>query len=243
MPPPRTLLLALGIILLAAFAGDAQGSIKIAGNVSSASLRVNGNGWATVAYVQHGRHKVARVSPKGRVTYGKAARGRDISFPTAAVSIPLAVALRQTPNGRFWALQAWRRIRDRQVELRLSRWRGAPTRLELWAWCCKWRSEVARGRATFHGRPIYGFRNTPSGVPLDGLGRNVYIDTFRRGRWVRAMGILTHRPTGRFGLWIRPTGAAARTARRWSARTGAGCSVRTPRPRRRPSWAGFSRRV
>ncbi len=63
---------------------------------------------------------------------------------------------------------------------------------------------MASGRATFHGRPIYGYRNTPSGVPLDGLGRNVYIDTFRRGRWLRAMGILTHRPTGRFGLWIRP---------------------------------------
>jgi hypothetical protein len=204
MPSPRSLLLALGLLLAPALPPAAEGSIKIAGNVSSASLRVNANGWATVTYVKNGRWMAAKVSPRGRVTYGRRASGRDVSVPTAALSIPMAVALRQTPNGRFWALQAWQRIKRGQVELRLSRWRGAPTRLALWAWCCKWRSEVVRGRATFHGRPIYGFRATRTGVPLDGLGRNVYIDTWRGGGWVRTMGILTHRPTGRFGLWIRP---------------------------------------
>ena len=204
MRPPRTLLLALGLLLAPAFATGAEGSIKIAGNVSSASLRVNASGWATVSYAKGGRLMAAKVAPNGRVTYGRRAPGRDVSSPSAAVSIPFAVALRRTPNGRFWALQAWQRIKGGQVELRLSRWRGAPTRLAVWAHCCKWRSEIVRGRATFHGRPIYGFRSTPTGVPLDGLGRNVYIDSWRAGGWVRAMGILTHRPTGRFGLWIRP---------------------------------------
>ncbi len=204
MPAPRTLLLALGILLTAALTPRAEASIKVAGDVSHPALRVNAAGWATVVYRQYGRWKTARVSPSGWVTWGRAARGRDVSYPTAAVALPMAVAVRQTPDGRFWALQAWRRLRGRQVELRLSRWRGAPTHLALWAWCCKWRSEVVRGRATFHGRPIYGFRNTPQGVPLDGLGRNVYIDSRRGSGWKRTMGILTHRPTGRFGLWIRP---------------------------------------
>jgi hypothetical protein len=207
MPPPRRLRhLPLGILILLALLAPAvaQGSIKIAGNAAHAKLRVNSRGWATVAYAQHGRWKKARISPQGRVTFGKAARGRDISAPSLLMSVPMAVTVRQTPNGRFWALQSWRRLKSGPIELRLSRWSGAPTSLALWAWCCKWRSEVARGRATFHGKAIYGYHSTPSGAPTDKFGRNVYIDTFRGGRWVRTMGILTHRPTGKFGLWIRP---------------------------------------
>jgi hypothetical protein len=202
MTAPRYVLLALGILAVLVTAPVANGSIKIAGDVSAASLTVNGRGVATVTYVKNGRVRTAVVRGR-RVIYGRVARGRDVTVPTNAVSIPMAVALRVGPNGRFWALQAWRRIKGGQVELRLSRWRGAPTKLELWTHCCKWRSEIVRGRATFHGRPIYGFHSTPSGVPLDGLGRNVYIESWRNGRWQRLMGILTHRPTGKFGLWIR----------------------------------------
>jgi hypothetical protein len=40
-------------------------------------------------------------------------------------------------------------------------------------------------------------------VPLDSLGRNVYLDGYHGGRWQRMMGVLTHRPTGFFSLWIR----------------------------------------
>jgi len=202
MTAPRKALLTLGILGVLAAAPAAEGSIKIAGNVTAATLRVNAHGVATVDYLKNGRWLSAVVRGR-RVTYGRGALGLDVTVPTVAVAIPMAVALRVGPNGRFWALQAWQRIRGGQVELRLSRWRGAPTKLELWTHCCKWRSEIVRGRATFHGRPIYGFHSTPAGVPLDGLGRNVYIDSWRNGRWQRLMGILTHRPTGRFGLWIR----------------------------------------
>ncbi len=204
MPAPRTTLLALGILAVLALPAAAEASIKIAGNVRNATLKVDARGFATVSYTKHGRRMSALVAPNGRVTYGRRSRGRDVSVPTNAVAIPMAVALRQTPNGRFWALQAWKRLKTGPVELRLSRWRGAPTLLELWTYCCKWRGEIVRGRATFHGRPIFGYRATRTGYPLDGLGRNVYIDSLRHGRWMRLMGILTHRPTGKFGLWIRP---------------------------------------
>ena len=204
MPTPRLKLLALGVLTALAIPIAAEASIKVAGNAHNVSLRVNAKGHATVFWTPgSGRHRTAVVAPSGRITWGKVARGRDVSRPSSAYGLPMLVAQRQTPNGRLWALQAWQRLRNGPVELRFSRWYGAPTKLVLRAWCCKWRSEVARGRATFHGRPIFGYRNTPSGVPLDGLGRNVYIDSFRQGRWVRLMGILTHRPTGKFGLWIR----------------------------------------
>jgi len=194
----------LGTLAALALPSLAEASIKIAGNAHDATLRVNARGFATVTYAKAGRRISAVVTPRGRVRWGARAGGRDVSAQTTAVRLPMLVALRQTPDGRYWALQAWRRLRWGPVELRLSRWRGAPTRLELWTFCCRWRSEIVRGRATFHGRPIYGYRFTPTGVPLDGLGRNVYIDSYRNGRWMRLMGILTHRPTGRFGLWIRP---------------------------------------
>lgn len=202
MPAPRKTLLALGILAVLTVIPTAAGSIKIAGDVSAATLRVNAHGVATVTYLKAGRWRSAVVRGR-RVRFGRSAPGADVTVPTAAVAIPMAVALRVGPNGRFWALQAWQRLRGGQVELRLSRWTGAPTKLQLWTHCCKWRSEIVRGRATFHGRPIYGFNSTSTGVPLDGLGRNVYIESWRGGRWQRLMGILTHRPTGRFGLWIR----------------------------------------
>lgn len=204
MPSPR--LTALLVVVLAALVAPAgaSASIKVAGDVRKASLRVNGNGVATVIYrTSSGRLMTAVVGRKGRITWGKVAPGRDVSRRTAAVRIPMKVALRRTPDGRYWALQIWRRLKGGQKELRFSRWRGKPTKLELWTFCCKWRSEVVRGRATYHGKPIVGYKSTPSGVPLDGLGRNVYIDSMRGGKWVRLMGILTRKPEGRFGLWIR----------------------------------------
>ena len=51
------------------------------------------------------------------------------------------------------------------------------------------------GRLTYNGVGVYGFTATGSGAPLDGYGRNVYVDTFdsRYGRgWHRENGFLTH---------------------------------------------------
>jgi hypothetical protein len=112
-------------------------------------------------------------------------------------------ALRRTPDGALWALQVWRRLARGSVELRFSRWRGDPTQLTLRTVCCKWGGENVQGQASFQGRPIYGQRSTLQGVPLDPFGRNVYLDSYRGGSWVRMMGILTNRPTGAFSLWIR----------------------------------------
>jgi hypothetical protein len=183
---------------------SASASLKVASWARHPALKVGGNGAAEVDWTSHGRRHSVVIYRSGALRYGAHVRGRDVSFPTTAVSIPMALAVRQTPNGNFWALQAWRRLRTGPLELRFSRWKGAPTLLTLGSVCCKWRSENVVGQATFHGKPIFGHHATSTGVPLDKYGRNVYLDTFRGGAWRRMMGILTHRNTGRFSLWIRP---------------------------------------
>lgn len=183
---------------------SASASLKVASWASHPTLKVGANGAAEVDWTSGGRRQSVVVDRSGSMRYGTHVRGRDRSFPTTEVSIPMALAVRQTPNGTYWALQAWRRLRTGPLELRFSRWKGAPTLLTLGTVCCKWSSENVIGQATFHGRPIFGRHATRTGVPLDKFGRNVYLDTLRGGAWKRMMGILTHRNTGRFSLWIRP---------------------------------------
>lgn len=180
----------------------AAGSIKIGVSPRAAALKVTSTGAAQVSWRTATGWRTVVIRRNGSVRYGARLLGRDISVPVEGVAIPFAWTVRKA-NGRLWALQAWRRLKGWPVELRFARWIGEPTLLTVHAVCCKWGSENVRGRATFHGRAIYGSRATPTGVPLDKYARNVYLDTFRRGRWQRMMGILTHR-TGTFSLWIRP---------------------------------------
>jgi hypothetical protein len=205
MPTPRVRLLVLGFLGLFLLPLPAEASIKIAGDARNPSFRVNAAGTATVIWrTAAGARRTAIVRPTGQLIYGRAASGGDVSEATTAVSIPMALSVRRTPDGRFWGLQSWRRLKGGPVELRFSRWRDAPTKLVVRTTCCRWGSEVVYGKATFHGRPIYGYSYTPQGVPLDRFGRNVYLDTFRGGSWRRMMGIIAKRPTGNFRLWIRP---------------------------------------
>jgi hypothetical protein len=201
----RTLTLLFALLGTLVLPVSAQASIKIAGGAHDASLRVNAKGFATISWTTSGgARRLAMVAPSGKTTWAHAASGKDATHATDELKLPMLVALRKGPSGRFFALQSWRRLKGGPVELRFSRWFGKPTKLPIHAVCCKWRSEMVKGRATFHGKPIYGYSNTPEGVPLDKYGRNVYIDFMKRGKWRRTMGILTHRPTGRFSLWIRP---------------------------------------
>jgi hypothetical protein len=202
--PPVVALVALAALALV-LTGHASGSVKVAGDARDPVLLVGGGGTAEIRWTTAGGvPRVAVVRPDGSIRWGRRAVARDVSVPATDVSLPVAVAFRRTPDGALWALQAWRRLRGGPVELRFSRWRGEPTVLSLEATCCKWKSERIQGTASFHGEAVFGFSATRTGVPLDTFGRNVYLDTFRDGAWRRMMGILTHRPTGFYRLWIRP---------------------------------------
>lgn len=199
--------IAVGVVVLAsalfALAQGAGASIMIGANASGVALRVGEGGGAEVSWTQGGGRRVVVVRPDGSVHWGERLPGGDASQP-ASIDLPLDAIVRQGPDGALYAVQSWRRLKTGPIELRFSRWRGEPTRLTLDANCCKWRSERIAGYASFQGKAIFGYSSTPQGVPLDDLGRNVYLDSLRGGGWQRMMGILTHRPTGFYRLWIRP---------------------------------------
>jgi hypothetical protein len=189
---------------------EAAASIKVAGDANAPVLRVDRGGFAEVDWTTNsGDRRSLLISPGGSLTYGGRLPGYDVSEP-AAVSLPFAIAVKRTPDGALWALQAWRRLARGPLELRFSRWRGIPTLLTLHAVCCRWGGENVQGQASFQGRPIFGSRSTAQGAPLDPFGRNVYLDSYRGGQWTRMMGILTHRRTGFFSLWIRRYWAGSR---------------------------------
>ena len=147
---------------------------------------------------------------------------------------PLAwlVTACKAPDGSYWAVQSWRRMlpnygaepRGRQGvwELRLSHWRGDLARLEVeldWAFG---RFDHVFGRLTYRGVPVHGQRVTAAGAPLDGFGRNIYLDTFNSayGRgWHRENSFLTHRGSGAFcyGVFPRSAGAPAGKGERYRA--------------------------
>jgi hypothetical protein len=87
-------------------------------------------------------------------------------------------------------------------ELHLSHWSGPIATLEAWTdWVYGGRYHHLFGRLTYAGKPVYGFSASRVGSPLDGYGRNIYVDTFdsRYGKgWRRENAFLAHRPTGVF---------------------------------------------
>lgn len=123
------------------------------------------------------------------------------------------------PDGSHWAVQSWQRglpnlglepWRPLQAsrELRLSRWSGELPKLELWTnWAYSKRFHHVFGRFSYLGRPVYGFRASTKGVPADGFGRNIYLDTLNSAYgpgWRRENSFLAHRGTGVFCYGLYP---------------------------------------
>ena len=126
----------------------------------------------------------------------------DVSRPSRAASIPYRRVLRQTPDGRLWALQSWA-VGDGPVQLRLSRWRGAPTRIE--AALTGGMSPLDRlvGRASFAGEPVTGTSPTPAGTQVR---HYAWVDCFACAGatgWHRLTGLLPSEPDGTFSVLIR----------------------------------------
>jgi hypothetical protein len=123
------------------------------------------------------------------------------------------------PDGSYWALQSWQRMlpnyglaptpKQAVWELRLSHWAGEIPVLEVqtnWAYR---RFDHIFGRFTYLGSPVFGFRATPVGVPLDTFGRNLYVDTFNSAYgkgWKRENSFLMHRGSGAFCYGFFPHG-------------------------------------
>jgi hypothetical protein len=123
------------------------------------------------------------------------------------------------PDGSLWAVQQWQRVLPNYGvkanatqsvwELRLSHWKGPLPVLKIemdWSWH-KW--DHLFGTYSYQGQPVYGFASTPKGEPLDGFGRNLYVDTldsaYGKG-WKRENSFLTHKSTGAFCYSVNPHG-------------------------------------
>lgn len=177
-------------------AGGADASICVCAGARAPALRVSAKGFAEVSWTARGMRHYRVITPQGRVVRGRL-QGRDVSFETTAVRIPVKRVLKRTPSGAFWALQAWGEP-GHPLNLRFSRWRGRPTRVTAETVCCRAGSETLRGQAAFHGTPIYGW---------------VYIDCYRcalnRRGWARAARRATNK-AGFYSVWIRSAWKGAR---------------------------------
>ena len=217
-------------IALAAVA-PASASQLIDRNATGVKLAVNRQGEALLTYRARGRLQHVRAwgasdarqptSGKPQVRFKKdySGRGRSwLSFKNECrrydgPRLAFLVAACAAPDGSYWALQSWQTALpdlgmtpwlppQRAWELHLSHWSGPIAQLEAWTdWIYSGRFHDLFGRLTYDGQPVYGFRSTRFGAPLDSYGRLIYLDTYssRYGLgWSRENSFLAHNPTGLF---------------------------------------------
>jgi hypothetical protein len=155
---------------------------------------------------------------KYRTDYWKTFKGSCGAYDGPALAWKVAAC--KASDGSYWALQAWRRalpnygiapsLEQSASELRLSHWTGALSVLTIstdWAWR-RW--DHLFGTYEYDGSPVFGYKATAAGNPLDTFGRNVYVDTFDSAYgtgWKRENSFLTHAGTGVFCYSFDPHGA------------------------------------
>lgn len=136
---------------------------------------------------------------------------KDACRPYDGPELEWFVAGCAASDGSYWALQAWQRMLPNYGlnatamqavwELRLSHWSGPLPELTVnlnWAYR---KYHHIFGSFTYLGEPVYGFKSTPAGVPLDTFGRNLYLDTFNSAYgkgWRRENSFLMHKNGGKF---------------------------------------------
>jgi hypothetical protein len=133
--------------------------------------------------------------------------------------LPWLVTACKAPDGSYWALQSWQRMlpnlgmkpwkaSQKVWELHISHWSGELPVLEVYLdWIYHGRFHHMFGKFTYRGNPVHGFKNTPSGAPLDTYGRNLYVDTFNSAYgdgWKRENSFLMHNPRGNYCYGFYP---------------------------------------
>jgi hypothetical protein len=231
----RLLLVAIVLAGLALPTAVANASQLIDRNPTDLTLQLSANGEALLTYRAAGRLRrvlawgAANARPPSAAARQVALRldysGGRRTFHGgcgAYYGPPLAWAVIacKAPDGSYWAVQEWQRelpgygiaptAAQAVRELRLSHWTGALPALDVHTDWSYRRWDHLYGRLSYLGRPAFGFHSTQSGNPLDGYGRNIYIDTLdsRYGSgWRRENSALTHSGTGVFCYSVNPHGA------------------------------------
>ena len=178
-------------------AGSASASVTLATNPERPALRVDRQGNAEVSWTAGGVRRYVFVPPTGRVYPGRRLTAADVSRSSNAVALPFRRVLRRTPDGRLWAIQTWRVRPGGPVELRFSRWRGAPPQITLTSQP-RFDGELVSGRATFAGRPVPLSSPTPEGKRIRSYA---FVDRSATTGWNRIAGAAT-RADGTFRLFV-----------------------------------------
>ena len=201
------------LLIAAVVAPAAFGSAIIGRDVSHPTLRIDRQGRAHVTYASGGRRQVltawgainalapstAGAQVEFKIRYGEG--GTGICLPYDGPPLAWLVQACKAPDGSYWALQSWVRLKPNyggtggEKELHLSHWRGSLAQLVIYQNWAYGKYRHLFGRLTYDGVGVYGFKATRTGSPLDGYGRNVYVDTFdsRYGKgWHRENSFLTH---------------------------------------------------
>jgi len=238
----RFVVVALVAVALASPAA-ASASALIDRNAFEVRLAVNEGGEALVTYRAGGRER--RVLASGAIDAlaptpgalqvrftldysGRPRRFRNRCAPYDGPALAWLVTACRAPDGSLWAVQSWQRTlpnhgmpptaEQASWELRLSHWSWPLPVLELLPGSPRWGFPRLTGRLTYAGRAVHGYSSTPTGVPLDGFGRNVYLDTLNAAYgpgWHRENAFLTQVGSGAFcyGLvprGVRPSGTGER---------------------------------
>jgi hypothetical protein len=214
------LLLRVSLALAALIVPAAAGAAEIVDrNVASPALRVNRANVALVTYSAKGTAR--HVLYWGAVDWAESfkrdysggwkskmanyKRFRNVCRPYTGPQLAFMVAACDAPDGSHWALQQWQRLwknyggDSAPNELYISHWRGGVGTLQIETdYSYHGKHQHLWGRFTFHGKPVFGTTWSPTGVPLDRQGRNVYVDYLTGSDWRRVNSFLTHPPTAGF---------------------------------------------
>lgn len=217
----------LAVLALPATAGAAQ---LIDRDVTNVKLQVNAKGQALLTYRKGGKlrrvlawgaeNAIPPTKKRDQVEFkldysggwGTYKKKIWIGFGNVCKAYsgpPLAwdVTACTMPDGSNWAVQAWERLwpnyggTKAPRELYLSHWSGPLPDLQIqvdWAYR---KFDHLFGTFTYRDQPVYGFKATRGGNPLDTFGRNLYLDTFDSAYgpgWHRENSFLMHTGTGAF---------------------------------------------
>jgi hypothetical protein len=226
--------LLIAALALGGSAGSANASELIARDATAVRLSVSRSGVALLTYRAGGQAQAvsdsgavnARNPSQGQAqvafdlsrSTGSASHAQNVCRPYDGPALHWLVTACKAPDGSYWAVQSWQRMlpnyglhatADRAArELRLSHWTGPTAELMIKVdWSYGGRFDHLYGAFTYRDKPVYGFRSTRFGVPLDTYGRNIYVDTFNSSYgtgWHRENSFLAHRPRGNFCYGFYP---------------------------------------
>jgi hypothetical protein len=206
-------------------------------NAKHITLETDNHGRAMVSYYQRGRmwhvfvsgavnaREPSRTLPQvhfkkdysgGR---GKWKHFRNTCRPYDGPMLAWLLTACKASDGSYWALQMWQRMLpnvgyvpwshgQKVWEVHVSHWTGETAQLEAYSdWVYAGRFHEVFGQATYRGRPVYGYRTTKSGNPLDTYGRLIFLDTFNSAYgqgWRRENSFVAHNPSGMFCYGFYP---------------------------------------